>query len=196
MKLMSFIKPYGNVYSYFNVKNDMKPYIGQTTDPRGYRGLQSQINMEIGYKECPHFYNALKKYGIESFKFKKLEFAFNQKELDDLENKYIKKYDSIKNGYNIREGGSHGKLSDETKKKISIANTGKKHSEKTKKRISEAKKGEKNPMYGKIYSDEYKKNMSKSNMGEKYTCSKYNHQHHITSKKGKEHIQYKTNDNI
>lgn len=45
--------------------------------------------------------------------------------------------------------GKH--LSDETKEKISAANTGKHHSEETKRKWSEQRKGENNGMYGKGY---------------------------------------------
>ena len=69
----------------------------------------------------------------------------------------------------MQVGWNKGKhLSDETKKKLSIANKGKKqsaetikkrvdankgfkHSDKTKKQLSESKKGKKNPMYGKTH---------------------------------------------
>ncbi len=40
-------------------------------------------------------------------------------------------------------------MSEETRKKISVANKGKTHSEETRRKISEAKKGENNPNYGK-----------------------------------------------
>jgi len=68
-------------------------------------------------------------------------------------------------------GKTLGPLSKETKKKISIAKTGKngkkgwKHSEKTLKKMSlKAKKrtGEKNSMFGKIHSEESKNKMSKN----------------------------------
>lgn len=35
--------------------------------------------------------------------------------LDELEQYYIKKYDTFNNGYNSTEGGFSGKLSEETK---------------------------------------------------------------------------------
>jgi len=44
--------------------------------------------------------------------------------------------------------------SEEVKKKLSIAQTGKKFSEEHKKKLSEAKKGEKNPFFGKHHSEE------------------------------------------
>jgi len=77
----------------------------------------------------------------------------------------------------MQVGWNKGKhLSDETKKKLSIANKGKKqsaetikkrvdankgfkHSDKTKKQLSESKKGKKNPMYGKHPSEQTRKKM-------------------------------------
>ena len=45
------------------------------------------------------------------------ECLINQ--LNALETYYIKKYDTMNNGYNMTEGGYNGLLSDETKHKIS-----------------------------------------------------------------------------
>lgn len=52
--------------------------------------------------------------------------------LDELEKYYIKKYDTFNNGYNSTEGGFSGKLSDETKQKISESLKGRPMSELTK----------------------------------------------------------------
>lgn len=58
-------------------------------------------------------YNALNKYGLENFEYH-IEFILNvegktqkeiEKELNELEVKYIAKYDSYNNGYNLTIGG-------------------------------------------------------------------------------------------
>jgi group I intron endonuclease len=77
--------------------------------------------------------NAYKKYGIENFVFEILELC----DVDFLvkkEEEYIKKYNSFNNkfGYNLTTGGEHKRLSESTKKKLSIVKSGIKLSEKTK----------------------------------------------------------------
>lgn len=47
-----------------------------------------------------------------------------EEELDECEIKWIRVMDSIKKGYNLREGGNHGRASDETRKLQSAAQTG------------------------------------------------------------------------
>ena len=70
------------------------------------------------------------------------------------------------NGYNNKEGGSHGKYSKETKEKM-----------------SENKKGENNPMYGKRLTEEHKRKLRESRKGVKLT--KEHIEQLIKSKKGK-----------
>ena len=90
-----------------------KSYIGQTR----------QNNVEVrwgingnGYKpqndkEYTKFWNAICKYGWDSFNHDILEVVENEtveelvKELNKLEKEYIKKYDSYYNGYNSTIGG-------------------------------------------------------------------------------------------
>ena len=134
-------------------------------------------------------------YVYDNFKFEILE----EIETDDriealiLENKYILKYDSFKNGYNQSEGFEGSTLqkyskerldkmrtnmlgntiwkgrkhTEETKKRIGNGNRGKKVSVKTRKKLSEARKGkflgEDNPFYGKEHTEETKSKIRKKN---------------------------------
>ena len=111
------------------------------------------------------------------------ECLINQ--LNTLETYYIKKYDTMNNGYNMTEGGYNGLLSDETKHKISeslkghkmslltyqkLCLTGHPHSEETKERISELakeryKNKENHPMFGKHHTEESKRKNSESRKG-------------------------------
>jgi len=60
------------------------------------------------------------------------------------------------------------KRSEETKKKISESQKGrKKHSEETRKKLSEANKGKNNPNYGKKFSEEHRKKISEALKGKK-----------------------------
>ena len=51
---------------------------------------------------------AIQKYGKENFKKEILEYCIDLKHLDEREIYWIDKYNSIKNGYNLTEGGTGG----------------------------------------------------------------------------------------
>ena len=155
---------YGIVYRARNIINN-KIYIGQTIDTlrnrkRGhYNGIK---------KYNTYFGRALNKYIRKEFKWKIIDYANNEKDLDKKERYWIKFYKSniAKFGYNSTSGGSHGiptkevrdkisltvkniwdkipkeerKFTEEHKKRIGISNTGYKRSEKTKKLLSEIAK--------------------------------------------------------
>lgn len=93
----------GTIYMY-TCPND-KSYIGQTwvslKQRSGYNG--------IGYRNCPAFYPAIKKYGWEALKLKVLHTDItSQDELDRLEHLEIANHNTIvPNGYNLKHGG-HG----------------------------------------------------------------------------------------
>lgn len=134
------------------------------------------------YKNNKYFTNAINKYGWDNIKH---EIFFNGLSKEEAEQKEIKliafyKSNNIKFGYNIENGGnSTGKLSEETKRKISIANKGKsswikgKHwSNEHKRKISEIEKGRISPMKGKHWSIEQKANVGTAvlcvNTGERF----------------------------
>ena len=98
---------YGIIYKVTNSLNN-KVYIGQTIESLEIRRNKHYYKARL-YKEkanCSnHFLNALNKYPKEFFVWEIIDHAENQKKLDELEIYYIKKYNSIEEGYNIREGG-------------------------------------------------------------------------------------------
>jgi len=113
---------YGKVYAIKNQIND-KFYIGQTT-------IDLEKRIKAHFKpsnECIKLRNAVKKYGRKNFIYGIVDYAESKNELDRKEAYYIKKFNSINNGYNLREGGSYGKHSKKTKLKISKAISGKNH---------------------------------------------------------------------
>lgn len=103
-------------------------------------------------KGQPRLYNSFKKHGIDNHLFT-IEAEFDQTvsqiELDKQETFFWNKYKDLGcEMLNVREPGNGGKMSEESKVKISIANKGKRHpslylpkSEESKKRMSESKKG-------------------------------------------------------
>ena len=112
------IEVYGYVYKILNKSNN-KVYIGQSCNSFNNRycgGCWWQ------HTHNEHLKKSVKKYGVESFEVVEyLDFAFSKMELDIKEKVYIKLYNSIHRdfGYNKRDGG-HGKLNDESSKKISV----------------------------------------------------------------------------
>ncbi len=72
-------------------------------------------------KKTYHFHNALKKYSIEEFSWEVLAYASSIEELNHLEEHFIKEYNSIDCGFNIRNGGKNKTHSEESKKRMSEA---------------------------------------------------------------------------
>lgn len=119
-----------------------KVYIGQSWDI---------ITRKSSYKKCrkkqAHLYNSINKYGWHMHSFyiiHELPEDVTQSVLDIYEQLYMDLYKSA--GFellNIREGGSRGKLSEDSKRKVSEGNRGKIRSEEFKQRVSEQMKGNK-----------------------------------------------------
>ena len=167
------------MYCIYEIKNliNNKTYIGQHKTNNlndAYMGSGLLIKKSI------------EKYGIENFKKNILAITETKENVNILEKVFIKLYrEEGKAEYNISDGGTGGDLgksvnklrglklkgrkawnkgvpcSEETKKKISEINTGKKHvpcSEETKRKISKSN-------LGKIVSEETKKKISYKNKG-------------------------------
>ena len=129
-------------------------------------------------------HRAIRKYGIKNTIFEVISTCLYNCD-NEAEISMIEQYNSFNNGYNMTIGGdgtgsgenhpNFGKLlSEETKKKMSIALIGenhgmfgKNHTEETKKKMSKSKTGEKCYLFGKHHSEETKKKMSIALIGEK-----------------------------
>lgn len=107
----------GIIYVHINKLNG-KAYVGQTVQT-----LQDRWGRGSSYSTCTHFYNAIQKYGWDNFEHKILECGLEDTELNERERYWIEKYNSIQNGYNIREGGNEQHLTEEHKEKIRLSNT-------------------------------------------------------------------------
>lgn len=170
------------VYLLKNKLNN-KIYIGQT-----WQSLKDRFNNGKGYKHCPHLYNAINKYGKENFEYKILANCKTQEESNYLESFFINKYGSRNRntGYNSKEGGSNGKMSEEIKKKMSASSKGRrpsklclenslkarigvKASDETRKKQSIAKLGKPSANIGSIMSKETKMKIGVANTGRKHS---------------------------
>lgn len=112
------------IYAITNKVNNKK-YIGQT--------IQDIRTRWSGHKSkssgCTKLNRAIQKYGVENFTIEIL-IECPTDELDSFEIKYIKEYDSIKNGYNIKAGGSgdvHLAWDEERKKRLALQQKGRLH---------------------------------------------------------------------
>src|ERR1700722_11690485 len=103
------------IYLLTNLLNG-KVYVGQTWMPIELRMGKDGFN----YSNSPYIFNAIKKYGCENFKYTVLETCQTQEIADKLEEQYMMQFNSrnLEIGYNLKEGGSAGKHSEETKIKI------------------------------------------------------------------------------
>ena len=84
---------------------------------------------------------AIKKYGFDAFNFEIILYCEEGKYMDMMETKIIEFYDClVPKGYNVRDGGNKVFISEEGKKRISKANSGRIVSEETRKKLSESGK--------------------------------------------------------
>lgn len=140
-----------------------KSYIGQANNiVQRWNRHKSDLNKQIHHNN--HLQRAWNKYGEQNFEFEIIEIVENCDYLQDKEAYWIKHFKSIdrKFGYNIREAGINSPISEETKLKISKANTGRKFSKEHKEKLSIAGKK-------RVLSDETKLKISKALIGKKHS---------------------------
>ena len=139
----------GFIYKITNIVTN-KCYIGETVQSNPNRRWKKHINC-INYNEgCPALKNAMKKYGIDTFKFEILIICFDE-DRHKYEKEYIKKYNSqVPNGYNILDGGQYGG-----------SRLGIKHTPEAIKKISDAgiKFNKKNPTHYETYREKHREAM-------------------------------------
>lgn len=163
------------IYRFTN-KTNGKIYIGKTNnvDRRQVEHLSKSKTSNNG-----HFYNAIRKYGFDSFELDILIECENEEQAYLKETDFIKQHKSNdKNfGYNSTLGGEGLKgISEDTRKKMSEnaklrvgeknSFFGKQHTELAKQKISEANTG--NQYWsGKRHTNEAKQKISEANMGKR-----------------------------
>ena len=146
-----------------------KSYIGQTIRPIEKRLEEHETGRSSG---CRAIYNAIQKYGWENFG--KDWYYCPDEDLNKHEELMIEVLGTLSPyGYNLKEGGGNGKLSEETKQKMGESHRGEKSymfgipkSEEIRQKMSEAKQGEKSVWYGKTHTAETIQKMSEANRGE------------------------------
>ncbi len=183
----------GNYCVYVHTSPSGKMYVGQTkmNPEHRWNNGNGYLTQKNGSYLQPAFARAILKYGWDNFEHQIIANNLTKEEADNFEKLLINKLNTMdaKYGYNLREGGSNGGLSQETRRKISESTKGEKShmygkhlSESTKKKISDsrkgvlsseetrikisaANKGENNHFYGKHHTEESRKKMSESQKG-------------------------------
>jgi group I intron endonuclease len=184
-----------NIYKITNITNGLI-YIGQTVQHTERRWSRHIYDALVKNKPQP-FYDAIRQFGKESFRFEKIAEANDKEWGDYLETLYILIYDSTNPniGYNRMLGGRAGRHTPANKAKISAKSREWWEDPENKKRASESRRGlligEKNPMFGRhdlgrphteetkqhlskirveAFKDpEFKKRMSEANRGKHHT---------------------------
>lgn len=140
----------GLIYKIANDVND-KVYVGQTLQTLKNRIKGHKFDSKI--KPYP-IYRAIRKYGWKHFFFEILEDNIPLEKLNERELYWTNKLNALRpHGYSLVAGQNGRIVSEESKRKMSIARKGKNHplygkhhSKETKRKLSEAKQGENNPM--------------------------------------------------
>ncbi len=145
-------------------KTTGKVYIGQSIQEPNQRRLE-HICGSCYTDKSYHFHNAIRKYGVEAFDWEVLDYANNLEHLNELEEKYMKEYNSIEEGYNIRQGGDNRLHSEESKQRMSEAQK----AAHARRRANGGDGGwtrrDGGPMKGKTCSEEHKRKVGLANKG-------------------------------
>lgn len=158
-----------NYVVYMHTSPTGKSYIGITNDY--YTRCSKHRTPTSG---CTAFYNAIKKYGWETFDHRLIKEDLSLDQANYWEGFYIEKENTLSpHGYNLKTGGNVVRLSDETKAKLSAINTGKKHTEATKLKVSMATRNMSDETKAKmsasgklkIFTPEHKANITASQIG-------------------------------
>lgn len=162
--------------------NNAKIGIYKIISPSGkiYIGQSQNINNRIkDYKSLRNcklqtrLYNSFIKYGVENHIFEIVEECSSEN-LNNRE-RYFQEFFKVLernkglNCYYTRTESKSGKLSLETRLKISKSNEGRIMSPETRKKIGDAQRGEKSHMWGKKHSKELIEKMSKIKLGKKFS---------------------------
>lgn len=169
MEAVSIIKPVGNpvpagcftgiIYKVTNKING-KVYIGQSVEVLIQRKCRHTNDAKNGNGYYLH--RALRKYGVDNFKWEVIQICKDIDELNQQEAYFIALYDSMNTGYNLTSGGENYIRSEKTKDILRQINLGKKLSEESKEKMRQSHLGKK-------LSEETKQKIRQTNLGKKHT---------------------------
>ena len=172
-----------SLYMHTNKING-KRYIGITKqDPERRWGVNG-----AHYKESPHLYSAIQKYGWDNFDHRIIHSGMTRDDACLLEKHYISHFKTQDRhyGYNSFEGGSAPIIPEDVREKMSRSMLGNQNclgrvtSEETKRKISEAQKG-------RTLTEEHRLALRKPK-SVTYPCSEERRQRIIDAKKDKKSI--------
>ena len=135
-----------------------KRYIGQTSKTLGVRFKKHVYDSFQGNRRQA-LHRAIKKYGVESFEIKLIAVCNSFEESNHRESLCIRLYKTMSpNGYNLMHGGSNSLKSEESKKKMSAAQSGEKH-------WAYGKRGSDCHLFGRKLPEQTKRKISASSKG-------------------------------
>jgi len=166
---------YGYTYLITNLINGKK-YYGQTRQPPTRRWGQHKTSSKKGGKMV--IYNAMRKHGLENFKFEVVAEHETLEEMNKSEEELIAKDNTlVPNGYNAAKGGNNYEKTPETCKKISDTNKGRVISQEWREKIAKANTGRKNTVEtlekmskaqkGRVITEGAKEKLRAANLGKK-----------------------------
>jgi group I intron endonuclease len=172
-----------SIYAIVNKINN-KLYIGQTYSIKNRWCRHKCCAKTTNGKFNLPLYNSMRKHGIDNFELTVIEEWLSLDDANYWEEFYIMFFKTevqFGAGYNISSGGNNRKISEETKKKISESNKGKKsalghkHTAEARARMSAAQMGIIRPNFtGKKHSESSKRKTSEKTSGEKNPSAKLN----------------------
>jgi len=116
---------YGIIYCLTNTVTG-KSYVGQTTYTLEQRWAQHRCQAKKSNSGCLLLYNSMRKHGVDVFSHRILEVAETKQDLDSLEIYWIAELGTkAPSGYNLKDGGSRGKPSEETRARQRASHLGK-----------------------------------------------------------------------
>jgi group I intron endonuclease len=111
-------------------------------DGKIYIGKHSSQDLYDNYMGSGKYIRrAIKKYSFDGFDFEIILYCQEGEYMDMMETKLIQSYDClVPKGYNVRDGGNKVFMSEEGRKRVSKANSGRIVSEETRLKLSESGK--------------------------------------------------------
>lgn len=134
-----------------------KRYVGASVSIKG-RWASHRYRLKYNKRGNPHMQSDYDIYGINGFTFDIVEVC-DKSHLDAQEIFWIRELNTLdrRYGYNLFSGGKHPECPDETKQRLSLANS-----------------GENSPNFGKVFSKEHRSKISLANKGRVHSKEEIN----------------------